>query len=197
VTQIWLILVAAAHIAAAWQPFDAQFVRSGMGREVTICLDGQKVERTFAGKMGFRDVSGTWWSVCADVRSPVSHGHISTMQPANSLKLGGNIAKAGSIVARCFKDAQTADQCAGLQVAVWKAIEDGPDVPDFNSGRFQVRASSAIIGYAQQYYLSGMSPPQSGTSSPQSGGATTATSMLAPAIFLATQSGQSQMAPPP
>jgi hypothetical protein len=66
--------------------------------------------------------------------------------------IGGNVAKAGNIVAKFFKAAQNADQCAGLQLAVWEAVEDGGARPDFGGGRFQVRANANVLAYAQQYY---------------------------------------------
>lgn len=191
-------------MALAWQPFTAQFVHSALGRPVTICLDGQKVEQTFAGKMCFRDRTGVWYSVCADVRSPVAAGQVCTLQPVNPAKVGGGMARAGAIVARCFRDAQSADQCAGLQLAVWKAIEDGGDYPDFASGALQARASASVIGWAQQYYLIGMSPAagaalQSGQAGAAAGGAGAGSS----SILLAAGGGggggggggQSQLAP--
>jgi hypothetical protein len=198
-TQIWLILVMAAHMAAAWQPFDAQFVRAMTGREVVICLDGQTVERSFAGKMGFQDNNGTWLSVCADVRSPVSAGQVCTMQPANSAKVGGNIAIAGSIVARCFKDAQTPDQCAGLQIAVWKVIEDGPNFPDFSSGSLQVRATPSVISWAQRYFQIGLAKQSGQTGQSGPGGQSGNSSQGDSSIFLAAGGGggQSQLAPTP
>ena len=63
-----------------------------------------------------------------------------------------SVVKAGNIVAANFKDAQSADQCAGLQLAVWEAIEDGGDQPDFLGGHFQAGANPSVMAYAQQYY---------------------------------------------
>ena len=175
-TQFLLTLVLAANMLLNWQPFDAQFVRSAMGQNVTICLDGQNVHQTFAGKLAFRDNSGTWFSVCADVRSPIQEGQISRSHPSRSAKVGGNIARAGNIVAHFFQKAQTPEQCAGLQLAVWKVIEDGPESCDFTIGRFQAIASPTVIAYAQQYFQAAET-----VEAPSS------------ALYLAAQSGQSQL----
>ncbi len=83
------------------------------------------------------------------------------IRPADSSKIGGHIALAGNIVARYFREAQTPDQCAGLQIAVWKAIEDGTEQPDFGSGHFQVMASSNVLAYAQKYYQATQAPAAS------------------------------------
>jgi len=149
---IWFVVFAISSWVSTPQPFQVQFARSEVGRDVVVCIDGQKVERTFAGKLTFRDQNHTWQSVCADVRSPIRHGEIFTVRAFRASKVGGNIALAGNIVAKFFKSAQTPDQCAGLQIAVWKAIEDGTEQADFGSGRFQVRATQSVLAYAQQYY---------------------------------------------
>jgi hypothetical protein len=74
------------------------------------------------------------------------------VRPLSSAKVGGNVAKAGNIVAKFFGAARSADQCAGLQLAVWEAIEDGAARPDFGSGRFRSAGSAAVLGFAQEYY---------------------------------------------
>lgn len=155
---IWLAYFVVSTWATTPRPFQVQFAHSNTGQNVTVCIDGQFVEQTFAGKMTFRDERRTWQSVCADVRSPVSQGQVFTVVALSSKKVGGNIAMAGNIVAKFFKSAQSADQCAGLQLAVWKAIEDGSEYPDFSSGRFQARASQSVLNYAVQYYQAINSP---------------------------------------
>lgn len=142
--------LAAAQISQ--MPFPVQFAKSLVGRSVTVCIDGRKVERTFAGKLGFRTLKGTGVSVCANVRGPIRMGQFFQVRAISSKKAGGNIAKAGSIVARCFALAQSPDECAGLQLAVWEAIEDGGAYADFGSGRFMARANPAVLSYAAQFY---------------------------------------------
>lgn len=131
--MVWVTLSLAFAALASPQPFAIQFELAVSGRTVTVCIDGRSVETTFAGKLGFRDANHEWQSVCADVRSPVSGGQIYRVQNFSSTLYGGNVARAGNIVAKYFYAAQTPDQCAGLQIAVWKALEDGTDEPDFEA----------------------------------------------------------------
>src|SRR5476651_864192 len=119
--MVWISVAIAAAAMATPQPFAVRFDGSVKGRNVTVCLDGQFVETTFAGKMAFQDGVHRWTSVCADVRGPVRQGQVFGVRMLSTSGFGGKVAKAGNIVASCFADAQTADQCAGLQLAVWKA----------------------------------------------------------------------------
>lgn len=82
------------------------------------------------------------------------------VQPYNTSTYIGNIRKAGNIVAKYFNEAQTPEQCAGLQIAVWEALEDGGSSPDFFSGKFQVQADPASIVYAEHYYTAVNTPGQ-------------------------------------
>lgn len=134
------------------QTFPVRFAQVTVGENVTISIDGGRAETVFAGKMGFQDRTHAWQSVCADVRSPISQGQFFNVRALSALQTGGNIADAGNIVSRCFYKARTPDQCAGLQVAVWKAIEDGPDWADFSTGRLRVQAGLGVMMYAQMYY---------------------------------------------
>src|SRR6185312_8113081 len=117
--NIWLPLAIAFATVSTPKPFPVRFAHGLTGREVTVCIDGALVETTFAGKMGFRDSAGTWESVCAGVRNPVAEGQMFLVRPLATAKIGGNIAKAGSIIGTFFKAARTPSECAGLQIAVW------------------------------------------------------------------------------
>ncbi len=127
------------------------FGSSGTGKSVQVVLDG-RVEPTYAGKLRFETDKGTWESVCADVKSPIFTGQSFPVKPESSIRHGGNIAKAGRIVAKYFNSARTPEQCAGLQIAVWTAIEDGSKKPDFVAGRFHVEADPVSLKYAAKYY---------------------------------------------
>ncbi|MBX3117572.1 MAG: hypothetical protein KF784_00785 [Fimbriimonadaceae bacterium] len=148
------LLFAAAMIAssAANQPFTVRYAQSITGHNVSVSLNGNRAKTTFAGKLGFQDQNRSWMSYCAQPGSPIRAGQFFQVRSLSSAKQGGNVAKAGNIVAKFFSSAQTADQCAGLQLAIWEAVEDGGDKPHFLSGRFQARASEAVIAYAEAYY---------------------------------------------
>jgi hypothetical protein len=150
--QLALAFAILANATAPSQPFQVQYATFAGGRNVLLCLDGRKIERVTAGKMGFKDAKSSWTSVCAGVRDPVLKGQIFTVRAMKTSVIGGNIAKAGNIVAKFFKQATTPEQCAGLQLAVWEAIEDGGQRADFNGGKFQARGADDILNFAAQYY---------------------------------------------
>lgn len=79
-------------------------------------------------------------------------GQVFWVQPGRTSRIGGNVAKAGNIVAKYLKAAKTNDECAALQLAVWEALEDGGVQPDFANGRFAVRASDAVLDLAVEAY---------------------------------------------
>ena len=132
-----------------------QYTNSTLGRTVTVCIDGQKVETTFAGRLAFRDQTHGWFSYCADVRSPVHTGQTYSVRVQNTTKMSSNVRRAGNIVSRYFYSAKTADECAAIQLAVWEAIEDGGQEADFTAGAFQTRASVPVLTLAQQMYQGG------------------------------------------
>jgi hypothetical protein len=153
-----MIAVAAlAGSLAAWHaPYNVQFVGEGVGEQVALSIDGGPVEKVFAGKLTFRDNNTMWQSVCADVRSPISAGQVFGVQLKKSSAVK-EVSMAGRIVAMFFNNAKTPDQCAGLQLAVWKAIEDGDSQLDFGYGHVQVQANPAALNYAVYYFRSAQS----------------------------------------
>lgn len=144
--------IATNVIFAPPQPVQVQFAKSLVGRHVTICIDGRQTKTTFAGKLGFRDQKRSWQSLCADVRSPMTDGLVFRVLPGSSAKFGGRVALAGNIVAKYFHQAKTADQCAALQLAIWEAIEDGGEQPNFGAGRFMAMANDVTMDLAGMYY---------------------------------------------
>ncbi len=132
--------------------FTVQFNHGEIGQNVTVCIDNDLVETSFAGKLRFFDGKRSWMSLCADVRSPIRNGQTFSITLRRTDSLGLGYKMAGSIVYHCFEAARTEAQCAGLQLAVWEAIEDGGDQPDFTSGHFRVRADATVLAYATAYY---------------------------------------------
>jgi hypothetical protein len=173
-THLCFAIGIAANMAfAPAQPVQVQFARSLVGRHVTVCIDGRQTKTTFAGKLGFRGQNRSWQSLCADVRSPMADGLVFRVLPGSSTKAGGRVALAGNIVAKYFHQAKTADQCAGLQLAIWEAIEDGGEKPNFGAGRFMAMANDVTMDLAEMYY--------------------DAISQAGDAAFLPGQGGQSQI----
>lgn len=133
------------------EPFRIRYGQAASGREVQVAIDGE-AKTTFAGKLIFGDGNSTWTSVCADVRAPISNGQTFAVRSRSSRSASERVARAGNIVAKYFKQARTPDQCAALQLAVWEALEDGGDKPNFYGGHFQARASKAVMDDAEVFY---------------------------------------------
>lgn len=150
--QTWAAVAIGIRTLASAPALPVQFSGQVRGQSVTVCIDGRFVETTFAGKLSFSDPNRRWMSVCADVRAPIAGGQRYVVGPVNSRLVGGGVTLAGNIVAKWFESAQTAEQCAGLQLAVWEAIEDGGLSADFSSGHFMANASPAALAYARKYY---------------------------------------------
>ena len=131
-----------------------QYGQEYLGKIVTLRTDAGFV-KTFAGKLAFTDGERSWCSVCADLHRHISPGLVFKVRIENSKDVAGNIAKAGHIVARYFNEAKTAQQCAGLQLAVWEMLEDGGQTPDFFNGHFAVETDPATLAFAGKYYEAG------------------------------------------
>lgn len=151
-SSICVLVGMAAQVFGPAQPIEVQFAQSLNGQMVRVMIDGRQTKTTFAGKLGFRDAHRAWQSLCAEVRRPIQARQHFLVRPASSLKLGGNVALAGNIVAKHFYGAKTAEQCAGLQLAVWEAMEDGGKFADFASGRFRAMATQSALDYGQEFY---------------------------------------------
>ena len=128
---------------------------------VTIQVDG-RTEQGWAGKLQFQDENGRQWgSYCADLRSPIMEGQGYGVKIMPAAKANGNVPLAGKIVALGFNKAQTAAQCAGLQIAVWEALEYGRHAIGNNSN-LRVGASPETLNYAHQFYLAAIQAPVGG-----------------------------------
>ncbi len=148
-----------------------QFVGAGgEGKMVSIQVDG-RMEQTFAGRLVFQDQNGRQWSsYCADLRSPIMDGQSYDVKIMPAAKASGNVPLAGKIVSLGFKKAVTAEQCAGLQLAVWEALEYGNHAIGKNTS-LRVYADPQTLNYAHQFYLAAIQAPVGGGGS--GGGAAT------------------------
>ena len=140
-----------ASMAAVDRDLTVQYAAAYQGKVVQVRTD-EGIRRTYAGKMMFHSEGGTWCSVCANIHKHIGGGDIVQMHLHSSKDVGGNIAKAGNIVARFFNEATSPEQCAGLQLAVWEALEDGGNTPDFQNGHFAAQSDAITMAYAMNYY---------------------------------------------
>ncbi len=151
-TSLLLAFSMAIQVASGPRPLEVQFAQGLNGRSVNVVIDGRVSKTSFAGKLGFRDRNRAWQSLCADVRAPMTNGTFFVVRQHGTQKFGGRVRLAGNIVARYFNAARTPDQCAGLQLAIWEAIEDGGGQADFQNGRFRASASAPVLAFAATYY---------------------------------------------
>ena len=119
----------------------------------TISLNGSS-EAVNIGALSFTDGVTTFSTYCADLTSFVdgsAHGYsASSTSPTGTT----GIDLAGRIVAVNAGNALTADQSAGLQLAVWSAIYNGGTSFNANGAHFGVTGvSNAVIADATSYYL--------------------------------------------
>jgi hypothetical protein len=179
-----------------------QYVGPVSGEMITIQIDG-RTEQSWAGKLQFQDENGRQWSsYCADLRSPIMEGQGYGVNIIAATKGGGNVPLAGKIVSLGFNKARTAAQCAGLQIAVWEALEYGRHAIG-NRSNLKVDANPETMNYAHQFYLAALQAPVGGGGSgagvgagaaggqqQQSGGDNGSTYLQAP-----SDGGQSQLSP--
>ena len=151
-THIYIAFAVVTGLSYPSQPVQFQFLGHASGSVVRICLDRKKVKQTFAGKLALRTQGRTVTSVCGDVRTPLRTKQVFWARIQPTTRFGHRERLAGSIVATHFHLAKSDQQCAGLQLAVWEALEDGGTSPDFRSGRFQAEAADDVMLYAAQYY---------------------------------------------
>ncbi len=109
------------------------------------------------GALTFSTGSGTIVTYCADLTSALnSNSNPYTVGNVDMTQNTG-IALAAKILATNFSAATTADQQAGLQLAIWDAIYDNGASFTGSTGAFQLVSgiNSATQNYASQYFTAG------------------------------------------
>lgn len=122
--------------------------------QVRVRLNGHSLGTVGAGKLKFSDYSTStpYETVCADIDASLDgHSHsysVSTTNPLGSTALDA----AGRIVGTYFASATTADQQAGLQVAVWDALYNGGGSLNLNGHLKVTHMTSGATYWAGVYY---------------------------------------------
>lgn len=156
-TVIFAAIIAAASANASL--FDMKFVGTGAGQGVGIVFNGSN-KNVFAGKLNFKKMpSGpTFSSVCADLGNLITNGQTYGVNSKLSTADSAAVKKAGNIVAANFTSANSNENAAALQVAVWEALYDGASAPSFSSGSFKANLSTSVRAKATAYYNSITTP---------------------------------------
>ena len=111
------------------------------------------------GALVFSTGSGSIVTYCADALSFLNtSSNPYTVGPVNMTN-GTGIALASRILLSGFNSATTADQQAGLQLAMWDAIYDNGASFNASAGNLKVVSgvNAATLGFASTYYASGAS----------------------------------------
>ena len=123
----------------------------------TISVNGT-TETVGMGALTFSTGSGSIVTYCADALSFLnSNSNPYTAGPVNMTN-GTGLALAAKIMASGFSSATSADQQAGLQLALWDAIYDNGSSFNASSGNMKVVSgvNAATLGFASSYYAAGV-----------------------------------------
>lgn len=109
------------------------------------------------GALTFSTGSGSIVTYCADANSPLNNSNNPYTVGNVDLTAGTGMSLAAKILATGFNSATTADQQAGLQLAIWDAIYDNGSSFSSGTGNFSVVSgvSSTVLDYASSYFTAG------------------------------------------
>lgn len=109
------------------------------------------------GALTFSTGSGSIVTYCADLTAGLNTNSNPYTVGMVDMSANTGIALAAKIIATNFTSATTADQQAGLQLAIWDAIYDNGASFTSGSGAFQTVSgiNSATLNFASQYFTAG------------------------------------------
>lgn len=150
--------IAALVLAVSFSQADSlKYLGTDLGShvdQVKVSLYGGHSSTVDAGVLKFKDSTThtTLFTVCADLGSILNgSSHSYSISSTNPLGTTG-IDLAGKIVASFLSSAVTANEQAGLQLAVWAAIYNGGTSLNLNGTFKASNYNSATASYAQTYY---------------------------------------------
>jgi hypothetical protein len=122
----------------------------------TISVNGNN-ETVAMGALKFNTGSTDIVTYCADALSPLNNSSNPYSVGLVDLSAGTGLALAGKILATNFFSATSADEQAGLQLAIWDALYDNGSTFDASTGNMKVVSgvNAATLGYASSYYTNG------------------------------------------
>lgn len=126
---------------------------------VRISVNGNAFQNVVAGRLKFQGPNGEILTYCADAVSPLNSAtHQYSTATVLATGLDG-LSRAARILGQNFGTANTRDQQAALQIAVWSALYDNASTFQANGPNFRVtNVSDSIVHLATSYYASGSIP---------------------------------------
>jgi hypothetical protein len=124
----------------------------------TIMVNGT-TETVGMGALTFSTGSGSIVTYCADALSPLNNNSNPYTVGIVNMTNGTGLALAAKILASGFNSATTADQQAGLQLAMWDALYDNGSSFNSTTGNMKVVSgvNAATLSFAASYYSAGVS----------------------------------------
>jgi len=153
--RIALISIAAVMSAITYGQTTLHFEGTNLSHPDTVKIDlNGNQNNVDAGKLDFQFSNGTnLVTVCADLNRILNGGALQYNVSSTDPNGNTGIDEAGKIVAKYFTGAVTADEQAGLQLAVWSAIYNGGNSFNANGSHLKISdANNATLAYAEQYY---------------------------------------------
>lgn len=154
----------AATAALSGSAFADNLKYTGMDRAdaitASISVNGSSFYTVMAGQLNFTDGTSSIDTYCADAASMLNGGSFYSYTPATlDLSASSNLSLAGRIAANSFAAATTADQQAGLQLAIWSALYNGGPSFDANGANFKVTGVNAnALNFASTYFSTNTDP---------------------------------------
>lgn len=156
-----LAVFAAASLVGTASAQNLQY--TGLARPdaltASVSINGGSFTNLYAGSLKFTDGSETIFTYCADPVAVLNSGFNS--YSAGLVDLGGSssMSLAGKILASNYLNANSADEQAGLQLAIWSALLDGGPAFNANGANFKVNNVNAnALNFASNYFASAVDP---------------------------------------
>lgn len=158
-----LAICFAATAALSTSAFAQNLQYTGMDRpdalSASISVNGSSFYGVMAGRLNFTDGTNNFDTYCANALTFLNGGFNTYTPSSVDLSGASNLSLAGRILANSFDTATTADEQAGLQLALWSAIYDGGASFDANGTNFKVSGVNAnALNFASSYYLLNTDP---------------------------------------
>ena len=151
------LIVAAVSMGSFARADHLNFKGMALGNnveQVKVHLGYHDLGYTSVGLLKFHDSSTStdYTTICADLTAGLD-GQTHTYSTSTTNPLGSSaVDAAGRIIGTWMTSAVTADQQAGLQLAVWDALYNGGSALNLDGDLRITHASSGAVYWAGQYY---------------------------------------------
>lgn len=156
-----LVVIAAAVLSSTASAQNLQY--SGLARPDTltanVSVNGGAFTSLYAGSLKFTDGTETIFTYCADPLSVLNSNFNTYSSSLVDLDGASSMSLAGKILATNYQTADTAEEQAGMQLAIWSALLDGGPAFNANGTNFKVNnVSASALNFASSYFASAVNP---------------------------------------